>query len=105
MSQIQFKDVRNDPRNSKSSIFEGIERLTGRFDLSEVHISISYMQNNALWNDVTTRLHREDPTVKILPRTPTNISWLHTYADGSLHEEIPVAWNRGKLIKMCGGKK
>jgi hypothetical protein len=86
---IKFKDERNDPRSSMSSIYESICRITGRIDLSETNKAISRLQNDALWNDLTIRLNREDPSVEILSRTPAERNWLFTYADGSLHKDMP----------------
>lgn len=82
-------DELNDPRYSLSSIYESIGRIVGRFDLSETNKAISRLQNDALWNDLTTRLSRKDPTVEVLPRTPKERNWLFTYSDGSLHKDMP----------------
>jgi hypothetical protein len=72
----------SDPRTQFSTWFEYMSKQSHGWHISKVHIALSHMQNNALWNDLTERWHRTDPSVEILPRMnhdPPN--WLYTGRD------------------------
>jgi hypothetical protein len=72
----------SDPRTQFSTWFEYMSKQSHGWHISKVHISLSQMQSNALWNDLTERWHRKDKRIKILPRMnhePGN--WLYTGRD------------------------